>query len=261
MQKPILHFSHANGFPSATYHKLFSFLKKDFIVGFMPLHGHHPDYPVNDNWTNLVEELIHYIEQNYNEPVFGVGHSLGGVLTFLAAIKKPELFTSILLLDSPIPTRFRSAMLHIAKRLGFVERVTPGRRTKHRRTRWPNQQAAMDYFHTKPLFKNFDEDCLRDYVTYGMQKTDKGIELAFARGIEYQIYLTIPHYLPRYSHQLKVPASLISGQYSRVCSKADKAYMKKKFNMHIHSMAAGHLFPFEKPKQTAELIKSVWQSM
>ncbi len=261
MKKPILHFSHANGFPSATYHKLFSYLKQDFTIGYMPLHGHHPDFPVNDNWTNLVEEVIHCIEQNYSEPVFGVGHSLGGVLTFAAALKRPDLFTSFLMLDAPVPTRFRSTMMYIIKRFGFVERVTPGKRTKNRRTKWPSQKAAIEYFQSKPLFKNFDKDCLRDYVKYGMRKTKDGIELEFDRGIEYKIYLTLPHKIPNLKSKLTVPASLLCGQYSRVCTKADKAYMKKRFNMQVHSIPAGHLFPFEKPTLTAELIKSIWQSM
>jgi predicted alpha/beta hydrolase family esterase len=41
-------------------------------------------FPVDDNWHNLVDELIHHLEQQ-PEPVWGVGHSLGGVLHLHAA--------------------------------------------------------------------------------------------------------------------------------------------------------------------------------
>ena len=46
--------------------------------------GHHPDYPVNHNWGNLVEELLSYLPDT-DEPLLGVGHSLGGTLMAMAA--------------------------------------------------------------------------------------------------------------------------------------------------------------------------------
>ena len=70
-------FAHANGFPSATYGKLFAALAPDYHVTHLPQHAHDPRFPVNDNWQNLVDELIHHLEQQ-PEPVWGVGHSLGG---------------------------------------------------------------------------------------------------------------------------------------------------------------------------------------
>ena len=86
-----LHFSHANGFPAACYRKMFSHLERDFEIGFINTIGHDPRVPVTDGWPHLVEELIERIE-GYRQPVLGVGHSLGGYLTMLAAIARPELF-------------------------------------------------------------------------------------------------------------------------------------------------------------------------
>jgi len=61
MPQPIF-FAHANGFPSATYGKLFAALAPDFQVRHLEQHGHDPRFPVNDNWSNLVDELIHHLE-------------------------------------------------------------------------------------------------------------------------------------------------------------------------------------------------------
>ena len=69
--------------PSATYAKLFQALGPDFRIRHLDQHGHDPRFPVNDNWENLVDELIHHLEA-HGEPVFGVGHSLGGVLHYHA---------------------------------------------------------------------------------------------------------------------------------------------------------------------------------
>ena len=72
-------FAHANGFPSATYGKLFNALAPDFCVTHLSQHGHDPRYPVDNNWHNLVDELIYHLRQQAG-PVLGVGHSLGGML-------------------------------------------------------------------------------------------------------------------------------------------------------------------------------------
>ena len=56
-------FAHANGFPSATYGKLFAALAPEYTVAHLPQHGHDPRFPVDDNWQNLVDELIHHLEQ------------------------------------------------------------------------------------------------------------------------------------------------------------------------------------------------------
>ena len=81
-------FAHANGFPSATYAKLFDALAPDYRVRHLGQHGHDPRFPVDDNWNNLVDELILHLEQG-DEPVWGVGHSLGGVLHYHAALRRP----------------------------------------------------------------------------------------------------------------------------------------------------------------------------
>lgn len=96
-------FAHANGFPSATYGKLFSALEPDYRIRHLEQHGHDPRFPVDDNWNNLVDELILHVEQD-SEPVWGVGHSLGGVLHYHAALRRPELYRGVVLLDSPLLT-------------------------------------------------------------------------------------------------------------------------------------------------------------
>ncbi len=56
-------FAHANGFPSATYGKLFAALAPDYQVRHLAQHGHDPRFPVDDNWQSLVDELLHHLAQ------------------------------------------------------------------------------------------------------------------------------------------------------------------------------------------------------
>lgn len=91
-------FAHANGFPSATYAKLFEALAPEYRVDHLEMHGHDPRFPVNDNWDNLVDELLHHLA-SLEQPVWGVGHSLGGVLHYHAALRRPELYRGVVMLD------------------------------------------------------------------------------------------------------------------------------------------------------------------
>ncbi len=125
-------FAHANGFPSGTYGKLFAALAPEFEVAHLQQHAHDPRFPVDDNWRSLVDELIHHLQQQA-QPVWGVGHSLGGVLHLHAALRCPELYRGVVMLDSPVLTRADQWVIRAAKRLGFIDRLTPAGRTLGRR--------------------------------------------------------------------------------------------------------------------------------
>ncbi|MCW5625313.1 MAG: alpha/beta fold hydrolase, partial [Burkholderiales bacterium] len=85
--KPLLQFSHANGYPARCYRVFLGTLAESFEIRFVERFGHDPARPVNDGWSNLVDELIAAVESG-GQPVIGVGHSLGGYLSFLAAARR-----------------------------------------------------------------------------------------------------------------------------------------------------------------------------
>jgi pimeloyl-ACP methyl ester carboxylesterase len=259
--KEVIYFAHANGFPGACYRKFYQALSNDFIVSYLDSVGHHPNYPVTDNWDFLVHELIADIEIYHQQPVIGVGHSLGGVLHFLASHQRPDLYKAVVMLDAPIFGRFKSAMVQVMKWLGTIDKITPAARTKSRRQSWPDAQSAIDYLKTRPLFHSFDPECLADYVEYGMDHTDDGVRLRFAREVEYTIYRTMPHNLGQYGHRRQVPTGLLYGESTDVIEARDIAYMQKVLHIHTQITRGGHLFPFEFPEQAAqdvtELVKKL----
>lgn len=256
MTKPKIHFAHANGFPARTYTKLFSFLENDFDIGFLERHGHNPKFPVSDNWNFLKDELRTEIETRYTEKIIGVGHSLGGVLHFLVAVEKPELYKQIILLDAPVISRLSSHSLRILKWTRLIHRYSPSQMTRFRRNLWTSKQDAFEHFKRKSKFAVFDEDVLRDYVEYGTVETAKGFELFFAPRIEAKIYRTIPHHLPKFRGKLEIPAVYIGGTHSKEGELARLSFMKKHFPVDFVQIEGSHLFPLENPELTAEKIKS-----
>lgn len=259
MAKETIHFAHANGFPSKTYSKIFSFLAENFEIGYIERHAHDPRFPVTDNWHNLKEELRVEIETRYTKPVIGVGHSLGGILHFLVAVEHPELYKQIILLDAPIISRLSSHGLRVLKITKLIDRYTPSQMTRFRRNLWVTKEEAFEHFKRKPKFDAFDEDVLRDYVEYGTVKTAKGFELFFKPSIEAKIYQTLPHHLPQMRGKLNIPAAYIGGENSREARLARLGFMKKHFPVDFYLLPGSHLFPFEIPRETAEKITEIIQ--
>ncbi|KRW59804.1 alpha/beta fold hydrolase [Pseudomonas sp. TTU2014-080ASC] len=257
MSRPIF-FAHANGFPSATYGKLFAALEPDYQVQHLEQHGHDPRFPVNDNWSNLVDELIHHV-QGLDQPVWGVGHSLGGVLHFHAALQRPELYRGVVMLDSPVLTLADRLVIRTAKRLGFIDRITPAGRTLGRRERFADQAEARAYFAGKTLFRGFDPDCLDAYVQHGLTPDAAGLRLRFDPQTEINIFRSVPHQSPGRLKQLKVPLAMVRGSKSRVVLPHHASLVKRAPGCEYISLPGGHMFPLERPQDTAHLLKSLFQ--
>lgn len=255
--KPILHFAHGNGFPSPCYKQLLQGMQPHFRICYIDKIGHDARYPVTENWQHLVTEVLESIKTQANEPVFALGHSLGGVLSYLAAVQEPSLFRGIVLLDSPMIGSFKSLMIRLAKAMGLIEKLSPAKRTRGRQQFWHSREQLIRYLHKRELFKNFSPACLQDYIDYGLEKRDDGYHLRFDRQIEAEIYKTIPHSLPRMISHQAVPATLLYGLDSTVIDRFDRSYMWRKLGIPSQPVAGGHLFPFEHPEAAVAAILQV----
>ena len=226
-------------------------LASRFTVSWMEAIGTDARFPVTEGWPHLVDQLLESIK----DPVYGVGHSLGCYLNYLAAVRHPELFRAIVLLDAPIIGAFRGGMLGATKRLGIVDRVTPAGATRDRRSTWPSRAEAKAHFRSRPLFRHFADECLEDYVNYALVEREGALHLKINPAIEYQIYRTIPHDMMKHLPKLRVPAAFIGGEDSDVVRRVRLAGMKPKFRM--RKVPGGHLFPFERPLEAATSIAQV----
>ncbi|MGC8102837.1 alpha/beta fold hydrolase [Metapseudomonas otitidis] len=253
-----LFFAHANGFPSATYAKLFDALAPDYRVLHLEQHGHDPRFPVNDNWENLVDELIHHLEAQA-EPVWGVGHSLGGVLHYHAALRRPELYRGVAMLDSPVLTLADRMVIRAAKRFGFIDRITPAGRTLGRREEFADPEEARRYFAGKTLFRHFDPDCLDAYVRHGFTETAGGLRLKFDPETEIRIYRSVPHSSPGRPQQLQVPLAVVRGRHSRVVMPHHARLVRRVPKGEYLSLPGGHMFPLERPHDTATLLRTLFK--
>lgn len=260
----VIYFVHGNGFPSFSYRKMLDRLKQHgYSVYGIDKMGHSSTYPITQNWSFLVDELIDSIERDTHHlkmPVIAVGHSMGGVLSLMASVKRPDLFQSVVTLDSFLVGQMKLKILHMAKYIGGIEYLTPAGRTKHRRDHWENEKAFRQYCESRPFFQQLDPECLDDYLACGISQQEKGWSLAFEREKEYDIYCTLPHYFSVFKQKnpaLKVPAALIYGRQSEILKKSDIRAVQKLYQMKCFEIQGTHMFPLEHPLECADKIHHI----
>lgn len=251
----MIHFSHANGFPSLCYKALFQELEQRESLCFIPIIGHNDQFPITENWSFLIDEVIASIKEQSSEPVVGLGHSLGGVLTLLASFKCPEIFKQVILLDAPMFGFSKSKIIKLIKSLGLIHLVTPSNRSKKRMDSWSSKESLKTYLLAKKIYQNFHPQCLDDYIEFGMEKNQNDhYQLKFNRDKESLIFKTVPHNMHYLARKKKVPISLIYSKTSHIITKLDLMKMKHYYDFKTSTCSGSHLFPLENPKQTADQI-------
>jgi pimeloyl-ACP methyl ester carboxylesterase len=255
-------FSHANSFPASTYRVLFRHLKsRGFTVKAIEKYGHDPRYPISNNWPHVVQHLVDYARhavEKAGEPVWLVGHSLGGFLSLMAASRNPELARGVVLVDSPILGGWRSTAVGVMKTTQMFGSLSPGAVSRNRRNNWPTVDAAFEHFRHKKAFSKWDHEVLMDYVTHGTLESDGKRILSFDRNVETQFYNTVPNNLEQLlaQHPLKCPVAFVGGLASIEMKQVGMATTERITKGRIMMLDGSHLFPMEKPVATAAAIEA-----
>jgi pimeloyl-ACP methyl ester carboxylesterase len=254
---PPIVFSHANGFPAGTYRVLFDrWRAAGHAVHAVERFGHDTRFPVTSNWPHLRDRLIAFIEAEVRAPALLVGHSLGGMLSVLAASRRPDLVLGVLLIDAPLISGWRAHGLRLAKASGLMRRISPGRIARTRRTQWPTRAAVHEHFARKPAFARWDPRVLDDYVNSAFARQGRHWTLAFEREVEARIYETLPHHMGTMlrRHSLRCPLGFIGGRQSVEVRQAGVEATKRLAGERFEWVAGTHLFPMEHPDETATQV-------
>ena len=251
-------FSHANGFPAGTYRTLFEHWRAaGWRVDAVEKYGHDPRWPVSNNWLRLRDQLIDHIESlQLGAPAVLVGHSLGGFVSLLAACRRPDLARAVVLLDSPVISGWRAHSVRLAKLTRLMHRISPGQVSARRRQHWASVEDCRAHFAAKPVFARWDAAVLADYVNAGTTATPEGVQLAFDRQVETHIYNTLPHHFPTVlrRHPPQCPVAFIGGRQSVEVRQVGLAATRALTHGQIHWIEGGHLFPMERPGETAAAL-------
>lgn len=251
----LIHFAHANGFPADAYSFFFKQFKDHRILA-IPVIGETVKLPLK-SWHDLKTELISYLEKEASQPVVGIGHSLGGVITYWAARERPDLFHQIILLDPPLFRPWKRKAAGLADALGLGHKVIPPAIKSNRRKRhYPSFEAAAEALQKKKLFKDFHPQAFDDYIRHAWLQDGNRISLRIPAETETHYFCKTPHTFGPF--RLQVPMHYVYASSFEVTEEKDIEYLKKYFkNIPFHRVEGGHMFPLEQPEATAALIESL----
>lgn len=265
-----LHFLHANGYPPECYKPLFEHLQPHFRVFGMKLRALWPDTHPNEinDWRPFTDDLLRYLDQAAQEPVFAVGHSIGGIVTLRTALRQPERFRALVLVDPVLFPPYFIVFWKVLRALGLGYRVHPliaG--TLKRRREFDDLEAAFRAYRRRGVFRNFSDESLRAYVNGIVQPREGGgYKLAFSPEWETRIYYTgVANDLDLWRNlkNLRLPTLIVRGAQSDTFW-AKTAARVRRANPKVRMEAignAGHLVPLERPREVAGLVLEFCKSL
>lgn len=269
--KPVIHFAHANGMPSAVYEPFFNGLAEFFTIEYIPMLGGDPDYPVDNHWRSLTQQVIDSVKntcQKHGVPnVVAVGHSLGAMCTLQALYRAPKYFSQAVLMDPPWIYGKISFLWHLAKTADrlpmmnnrLMDKLSPAGISKRRRDVWDNREDAYETLRHKGFFKTFDERSFQGYINHGLHdRADGKVTLAIPKSSEVAVFRTNPSwYWLTPNSAPKPPAILIIGEDSIFLQRQLPQKIKARLAIDYTTHKGGHMFPLEHPESVSELVLSL----
>ena len=264
---PIISLAPANGFVPQTYIPLLRPLMEDYRVVSTPPKalwgdGEPPELTLEHSWYDLSIDMLNAYEQSGLEDVIAVGHSIGGVMTILSALQKPELFKAIILLDPVIATRQICQWVIEEHNKGNIAAFPLAELAKRRRKKFQSVGEAFQNFHGKSIFADWSDEVLQLYVEHGTIPCEDGLRcLTWSPAWEAFYYSSYYPYiwdeLPKLN-DLDLPVYIIGAEHSD----AFLAESVKEVQVILSDVSftvlegKGHLFPQSAPQETSELIQN-----
>ena len=249
-------FAHANGFPPGSYRQFFEHLADRCVI---TAYRHRPLWdkatpPPNLNWSLFADDLIDYLRHRGGEPVWMMGHSLGGAVSIMAASRHPEFIRGLVLID---PVMFRTRRTLAAKLLPKSQRRRNPmvRGALGRPHQFDSYRAAFDFYRGKRAFARMDDSALWDYVHASKVPGEEGaLRLAYPGVWEAGVYASPPWMWPHIV-RLKMPTlGLVARESDVITPGVFRRWQRLQADADLQLCPGGHLLPLERPQETATRV-------
>ena len=264
--KPLLHFLHGNGFCARSYQPLLAELATDYDLFLSDAQGHgDSDHGGPFLGWNIAAELAAqafnaHRAQYAGVPVYGVGHSFGGVLTALMHAEHPGLFQGLVLLD---PVLFPPSMILLARTLEGVRLFKKNPLAKaalRRRRQWPDRLSALQYLQSRSLFQSWHPEALAAYVDHALSAGNGELQLKCLPEREAEIFSSYPKGLWPALRKAAKPITVIYGEQTfPFVVKALAKWLQLNAAVQTIQVPGGHCFMQEQPAPTALQVRAVLQ--
>ena len=261
-------FLHANGYPPECYRLLLSQLSKKHHVKAMVQRPLWPESKPDDieDWIPLTDDLLRYLDMHQTGPIACVGHSMGGIALLRAALREPERFKAIVLLDPVLFPPYFIAFWNVMHRLKIGMRRHPFiNAARQRRQQFDDLERLYQGYRRKLVFRYFDDEALRAYVVgIACQVDESGYQLCYSAKWETHIYLTSIQRdmdLWRGLPKLDLPTLIVRGaETDTFWERTGKLVKRKQPKIQVVTLERStHLVPLERPDEVSNLILSFFE--
>lgn len=260
--RPVL-ITHAASFCAKMWEPVIKSLDSDrfrFFALDMRGHGHSQPSSESFSWVEAAHDVVYVSEEilhlaNSDEPLVGVGHSMGGTSLVMAEIHKPGLFEKIWAYE---PVMFSEDN---SEREEITESLAAGAR--RRKDGFASQTEAKERFSSKPPMQFFNTECLEAFIECGLNQDEVGqVWLSCRPDFEATIYETAGTGVTSRIGDLGCPVDFVVGEgdgdrvpavLGLVSANEDSQHAVKQVDR------ANHFSPFIAPAQIAGLIRD-WLS-
>ncbi|KAF9951815.1 hypothetical protein BGZ70_000839 [Mortierella alpina] len=270
---PVL-FNHANGFHKEMWEPIIARLPSTRSGS--PMYAfdcrNHGDSAVLNSsvlektfdWLTYAKDTLSVIDQLVTEKPLGIGHSFGANAILMAEILRPGTFSAIVAID---PTMFPA---HFKIQAPLDDHPLANLALR-RRDHWKDRAEAKTKLLEKPFFRAWDPETLDIYLEHGMKEVSGkdgslGVTLKcskFQEAITFASDGSAIHDAFERLGEINIPVYIIAGEHSEI-NTPDLLQMKleqcKNGSLDIVK-DAGHLFPMEKPVETAAYVSSFMESL
>jgi pimeloyl-ACP methyl ester carboxylesterase len=177
-EAPTLLFAHATSFHGRCWDAVIRRFPERRCLAFDARgHGRSSKPPAPYHWGVFRQDLLVILDHFGMSRVVGIGHSLGGHTVAAAAVKRPNAFRALVLVDPTI--RGPEAYGPPAPDVSFIRK---------RRVRWRSPNEMFESLRRRPPFTRWKRDVLHQYCEFGLLPEGDVFALACPPDVEASIY-------------------------------------------------------------------------
>ena len=264
-KKPSILFLHATGFHCRLWDQIAAQLP-DYHVIAPDLRGHGQSSKLAiDHWSILAQDILNLIKSLEMKAVIGVGHSVGGHALIETAVRLPEVFKYLLLLDPVVgsPEFYSQNEKGVSK--DFLKPIL------ERKCHFQSTKEMIDRFYDRRPYSIFTEECLKNYCIHGLHKSKDGFTLACPPDIEASFYASSAsnRNILHYANQVNCPATIVrarDGKKSKELSFEGSPTWSKLASVFangkdIQLKDLSHFIPMQAPQLCLDLVDDITQEL
>ena len=253
---PRVHFAHATGFHGRTYAPLYELLTSRFDVLAWDMRGHGESgssalRAAFRDWSTYYDDLVALIDRE--GPLFLAGHSVGAVISLLAAAQRPDKVLGLLLIDPVLlAPRYRWFLL-MARLVGAGARFSLARNAARRRRFFESPEATFEAYRGRGAFRTWPDEWLWAYVRHGVVPEGDGVRLACEPAFESTSFAAVECRPWARARTLTCPITLLVGETGSTCHPHSRRTLQRRYRQTRITTVPGtsHFLPMERPDRMA----------